>query len=236
MDARSCEQESILVFRVGTVAKPGTGVRSLNTPQAKVMIRAWYQAFGRQPRSIQRAWNAGNAKSANPDPITGIFLHYTEFESILCHILKEAGMTLLRDIIQKKGGDVYSVNPDATVLEALKLMADKNIGAVLILEEGRVEGILSERDCIRRVELHGRTVQDTQVKDVMTSKVLYVQAGQTLEECVAIMIDKNIRHLPVFDGDTLVGLISARDALKEMVDQQKFVISQLEHYITGGGR
>ena len=145
-------------------------------------------------------------------------------------------MTLLRDIIQKKGGDVYSVNPDATVLEALKLMADKNIGAVLILDEGRVEGILSERDCIRRVELHGRTVQDTQVKDVMTSKVLYVQAGQTLEECVAIMIDKNIRHLPVFDGDTLMGLISARDALKEMVDQQKFVISQLEHYITGGGR
>jgi CBS domain-containing protein len=175
-------------------------------------------------------------ESANPSPIIGIFLHYTEFESILCHILKEAGMTLLRDIIHKKGGDIYSVNPDATVLEALKLMADKNIGAVLIVDAGQVQGILSERDCIRRVELHGRTVHDTQVKDVMTSKVLYVQAGQTLEECVAIMIDKNIRHLPVFDGDELMGLISARDALKEMVDQQKFVISQLEHYITGGGR
>ena len=145
-------------------------------------------------------------------------------------------MTLLRDIIQRKGGEVYSVEPDATVLEALKLMADKNIGAVLVCEGNQVQGILTERDCIRRVELHGRTVRDTAVQDVMTSKVLYVQTGQTLEECVAIMIDKNIRHLPVFDGEKLVGLISARDALKEMVDEQKFVISQLEHYITGGGR
>jgi CBS domain-containing protein len=145
-------------------------------------------------------------------------------------------MTLLRDIIHRKGGDIYSVSPDATVLDALQLMANKNTGAVLVLEGGKVEGILSERDCIRKVELHGRTVRDTRVKDIMTSKVLYVQAGQTLEECVAIMIDKNIRHLPVFEGEDLVGLISARDALKEMVDQQKFVISQLEHYITGGGR
>ena len=145
-------------------------------------------------------------------------------------------MTLLRDIIHRKGGEVYSVGPDETVFEALKLMADKNTGAVLVVEGSKVEGILSERDCVRRVELHGRRAQDTKVKDIMTSKVLYVQAGQTLEECVAIMIDKNIRHLPVFEGEALVGLISARDALKEMVDQQKFVISQLEHYITGGGR
>ena len=145
-------------------------------------------------------------------------------------------MTLLRDIIQRKGGDVYSVDPEASVLEALKLMADKNTGAVMVMEQGRVVGILSERDCIRRVDLHGRTARDTQVKDIMTTKVVYVQASQTLEECVAIMIDKNIRHLPVFEGDELIGLISARDALKEMVDQQKFVISQLEHYITGGGR
>jgi CBS domain-containing protein len=145
-------------------------------------------------------------------------------------------MTLLRDIIHKKGGEVYTVGADETVFEALKMMADKNTGALLVMDGGKVEGILSERDCVRRVELHGRTAKDTQVKDIMTSKVLYVQAGQTLEECVAIMIDKNIRHLPVFEGEELMGLISARDALKEMVDQQKFVISQLEHYITGGGR
>ena len=145
-------------------------------------------------------------------------------------------MTTLRDVIYQKGREIYSVQPEASVFETLKLMAEKNIGAILVRSGTQVDGILSERDCVRRLELHGRTARDTQVKDIMTSKVLYVQASQSLEECVAIMIDKNIRHLPVFDGDELLGLISARDALKEMVDQQKFVISQLEHYITGGGR
>jgi len=145
-------------------------------------------------------------------------------------------MTTLRDVIHKKGGDVYSIQPDASVFEALKLMADKNTGAILVLSDGQVEGILSERDCVRRMDLHGRVAHDTKVKDIMTSKVLYAQANQTLEECVAVMLDKNIRHLPVFEEQELIGLISSRDALKEMVDQQKFVISQLEHYITGGGR
>jgi len=145
-------------------------------------------------------------------------------------------MTTLRDIIRKKGGDIYSIGPGATVFEALKMMADHNTGALLVMSEGKVDGIISERDCIRRVELHGRTSKDTSVSDIMTSKVLYAQVNQTIEECVAIMIDKSIRHLPVFDGDELIGLISVRDALNEMVDQQKFMISQLEHYITGGGR
>ena len=145
-------------------------------------------------------------------------------------------MTTLRDIIRKKGGEVFSIAPDATIFEALKMMADHNTGALLVMSEGRVDGILSERDCVRRVDLHGRTVKDTQVSDIMTSKVLYAQVNQSIEECVAVMLDKNIRHLPVFDGEELVGLISARDALAEMVDQQKFMISQLEHYITGGGR
>ena len=146
-------------------------------------------------------------------------------------------MTTLRDIIHKKGGEVFSIQPEASVFEALKLMADHNTGAVLVLSgDDQVAGILSERDCVRRLELHGRNAREAKVKDIMTSKVLYVQASQSLEECVAIMIDKNIRHLPVYENESLVGLISARDALKEMVDQQKFVISQLEHYITGGGR
>lgn len=145
-------------------------------------------------------------------------------------------MTTLRDVVQKKGGEVFSIQPDASVFEALKLMSNQNTGALLVLADGKVEGILSERDCVRRVDLHGRTSHETKVKDIMTSKVLYGQANQSLEECVAIMIDKNIRHLPVFENEELIGLISARDALKEMVDQQKFVISQLEHYITGGGR
>jgi CBS domain-containing protein len=144
-------------------------------------------------------------------------------------------MTTLRDVIRKKGGDVFSVAPDATVFEAMKLMADKNTGALLVMSGGKVDGILSERDCVRRVELHGRSAKDTSVTDIMTSKVLYGQAEQSVEECVAIMIDKGIRHLPVFENNELIGLISSRDVLKEMVDEQKFMISQLEHYITGGG-
>ena len=145
-------------------------------------------------------------------------------------------MNTLRDIIRKKGEEVFSVAPDVSVFEALKMMADHNTGALLVMSGGKVDGIISERDCVRRVELHGRTAKDTKVVDIMTSKVLYAQVNQTIEECVAIMIDKNIRHLPVFDGEDLIGLISVRDALNEMVDQQKFMISQLEHYITGGGR
>ena len=145
-------------------------------------------------------------------------------------------MTTLRDIIRKKGGDVFSIAPDASIFEALKMMADQNTGALLVMSGGKVDGILSERDCVRRVDLHGRTSKETKVADIMTSKVLYAQVNQTIEECVAIMIDKSIRHLPVFEGDELIGLISVRDALNEMVDQQKFMISQLEHYITGGGR
>ena len=145
-------------------------------------------------------------------------------------------MTTLRDVIRKKGGEVFSVSPETTVFEAMKVMADRNTGALLVMTGGQVDGILSERDCVRRVELHGRSVNDTTVNDIMTSKVLYGQAGQSIEECVAIMIDKNIRHLPVFENDELIGLVSSRDALKEMVDEQKFMISQLEHYITGGGR
>ena len=145
-------------------------------------------------------------------------------------------MTTLRDVIRKKGGDVYSIPPDATVFEAMKMMADQNTGALLVMSAGKVEGILSERDCVRRVELHGRSPKDTPVSEIMTAKVLYGQMSQTVEECVAIMIDKSIRHLPVFENDELIGLISSRDVLKEMIDEQKFMISQLEHYITGGGR
>lgn len=145
-------------------------------------------------------------------------------------------MITVREMIHKKGEGVWSLHSDAMVFEALKLMADKNAGAVMIINDGRVVGILSERDCIRKLDLQGRASRETKVGDVMTTKVLYVEGGQSLEECVAIMIDKNIRHLPVYDEGKLIGIISVRDALKEMVDYQKFMISQLEHYITGGGR
>ena len=145
-------------------------------------------------------------------------------------------MITVREMIRKKGGEIWSVSPDASVLEALKLMSLRNLGAVLVLADGKLVGILSERDCVRRLELHGRTAHDTKVKDIMTSKVFFVEGSQMLDECVAIMIDKNIRHLPVYENSEFIGVISARDALREMVDYQKFMIEQLEHYITGGGR
>lgn len=145
-------------------------------------------------------------------------------------------MITVREMIHKKGEEVWSVRSDVMVFDALKIMADRNAGALLVINDGRVAGILSERDCIRRLDLQGRASRETKVEDIMTSKVVYVEGSQSLDECIAIMIDKNIRHLPVYDEGKLIGIISVRDALKELVDYQKFVISHLEHYITGGGR
>jgi CBS domain-containing protein len=143
-------------------------------------------------------------------------------------------MITARELIRKKGNDIFSVSRDTVVLEALKLMADKNLGALLVMDESKVVGILSERDCVRKVDLHGRTADTTKVGDIMTERVLYVDGGQPVEECMAIMTTHNIRHLPVFDGGNLSGLISVRDVLREVIDDQKSMISHLEHYITGG--
>jgi CBS domain-containing protein len=143
-------------------------------------------------------------------------------------------MINVRDLIRQKGSQVFAVKPDASVLEALKLMASKNTGAVMVMNGDKVAGILSERDCVRKLELAGKTATNTKVSEIMTSNVLYVEASQSLEECMAIMIDKNIRHLPVYEDGKLLGLISVRDVLKEVVDYQQFMISQLEHYISGG--
>jgi len=142
-------------------------------------------------------------------------------------------MINVRDLVRQKGSRVYSVEPDATVLQALKLMAEQNIGAVLVMQDRKVIGILSERDCVRKLDLDGRRAESTRVDEIMTSNVLYVNASQSLEECMAVMIDKNIRHLPVYENDSLMGVISIRDVLKEVVDYQQFMITQLEHYISG---
>ncbi|HRJ58324.1 MAG TPA: CBS domain-containing protein [Anaerolineales bacterium] len=145
-------------------------------------------------------------------------------------------MSTVRDMIRRKGGEIFSITPDSTVYEALELMAKHNTGALMVVSGGKVEGIISERDCVRKVDLAGKNAKTTSVSEIMTSKVVYIEASQPLEECMALMIDKNIRHLPVYDGKEFLGLISVRDVLKEVVDVQKFMISQLEHYITGGGR
>ena len=141
-------------------------------------------------------------------------------------------MINVRDLIRRKGSRVFSIPPADSVFNAMKLMAENNTGALLVMNGEQVMGIVSERDCVRKVDILGKSAQDTTVSAIMTSKVLYVDASQSLEECMAVMIDKNIRHLPVYENGKLAGLISVRDVLKEVVDYQKFMISQLEHYIS----
>ena len=145
-------------------------------------------------------------------------------------------MATVRDMIRKKGREVFTIAPEATILDALEMMAKHNIGALLVMSDDDMAGILSERDCIRKVELMGRHARDTKVSEIMTGSVITVEAGQPLEECMGLMIDKNIRHLPVFDGRELIGLLSVRDVLKEVIEVQQMMLSQLERYITGGGR
>ena len=132
-------------------------------------------------------------------------------------------------------GEVYSVKPEASVQEALDLLAKHNIGALLVMDpQGKVEGILSERDIVRKVDLRGKSADKTKVRDVMTSKVLYVEADQSIEECMALMNEKNIRHLPVYEKGALLGLISIRDVLRTVISEQQVFITHLEHYIRGG--
>lgn len=145
-------------------------------------------------------------------------------------------MTTVRDIIRKKGSDVWSISPDATAYEAMQIMAEKEAGALLVMTDGQVYGILSERDCVRKVDLQGRTSRMTKVSEIMTSEVISVEAIEKLEVCMATMLEKNIRHLPVYEDDQLLGLISVRDVLREVVEVQKSLIAQLERFITGGGR
>lgn len=145
-------------------------------------------------------------------------------------------MATVRDMIRKKGGEIHSTSPDSSVLDALKSMASHNTGALLVMQGRDVAGILSERDCVRKVELAGKTAKEIKVWEIMTSKVITITADQDLEACMTLMLDRNIRHLPVYDGEKLLGLISVRDVLREVVEVQRSMISQLEHYITGGGR
>ncbi|HET9912825.1 MAG TPA: CBS domain-containing protein [Anaerolineales bacterium] len=145
-------------------------------------------------------------------------------------------MATVRDMIRNKGNEVFTIAPAATVLDALKMMAKHNIGALLVMEESRLAGIVSERDCIRKVELLGRDAKTTKISEIMTGDVITVDCSQPLEECMSLMIDRSIRHLPVYDGGELVGLLSMRDVLKEVIEVQQMMLSQLERYITGGGR
>ena len=143
-------------------------------------------------------------------------------------------MSTAADVLKSKPHQsVFTIPPNASVLDALKLMAEKDVGALLVMEGQRVVGIISERDYARKITLMSRSSHDTPVREIMTADVMYVQPGQTTEECMALMTENRLRHLPVMEGGKLLGLISIGDLVKGIISEQRFTIEQLEHYITG---
>ncbi len=142
-------------------------------------------------------------------------------------------MRTVRDILEKKGSTVFSVAPTATVLDALGLMAEHDVGGVLVIEGDELVGILTERDYARRVVLMGRASRDSAVTDVMTDNVVCVTPERTVSECMALMTEQRVRHLPVMDRKKLAGLVSIGDVVKATIADQEFEITQLQSYITG---
>ena len=142
-------------------------------------------------------------------------------------------MRTVQQLIDEKGGDIQSIHPDDSVFDAIQKMADTNIGSLIVIEDDRPVGIFTERDYARSVILKGKSSPTTPVRDIMTTRVVYVQPEQTVEQCMAIMTDKHIRHLPVLRDDKLIGMISIGDLVKSIIADQKFTIEQLEQFIHG---
>jgi CBS domain-containing protein len=140
-------------------------------------------------------------------------------------------MYTVKQLLDVKPRSVVTIAPDASVFEALELMAEKDIGAVVVVHDDQVVGILSERDYARKVILHNKASKDITVDEIMTDRVLYVGPRHTVDECMALMTDKRIRHLPVMDGDRLIGVLSIGDLVKATISEQDFTIRQLERYI-----
>lgn len=143
-------------------------------------------------------------------------------------------METVREILQHKGSDVWSIQPQATTHDALELMRDKNVGALLVIDsQGMLQGIFSERDFARHVIEQGDDLRHIAVSEVMTRQVRGIAPDRTVEECMAVMTENRVRHLPVFENSELIGLISIGDVVKAVIHEKEFVIDQLEHYIAG---
>ncbi len=140
-------------------------------------------------------------------------------------------MNFVSQILKDKEGKIWSVAPRETAYNALQIMSDQNLGALLVIDKRGVVGIFSERDYARKVVLKGKLSKTTPVSELMTKKVLYVDPGTSVEDCVALMTEKNIRHLPVIEKNQLVGLVTVGDVLKQLIEDQKFEIQELERYI-----
>lgn len=139
----------------------------------------------------------------------------------------------IREILHQKGGTVLSIDPNAMVFDAIQMMADKNVGALLVTEKGKLVGIISERDYTRKVALKGKSSKQTPVKEILSSHVVYVTASHTVEECMRLMTEHRIRHLPVLEADKIIGVVSIGDLVNWIISAQTSTIQQLETYITG---
>ena len=145
-------------------------------------------------------------------------------------------MAIVRQILDSKGAgaqEVHTISPDASVFTALMLMAEKRVGALLAIENDRLVGVISERDYARKVILRGKASKETNVREIMSSKVFYVGPDHRIEECMALMTEKSIRHLPVLEDDRLIGIVSIGDIVKAVISEQEFIIDQLEQFIMG---
>jgi CBS domain-containing protein len=145
----------------------------------------------------------------------------------------EVQMTTVRQLLDQKGKTVWSIGPDATVFDAVAKMAEKDVGSLLVMDGDKLVGIITERHYARKVVLKGKTSPTIPVRDIMESEVMVALPEQSVEECMAIMTDKHVRHLPVIRGDKPIGILSIGDLVKSIISDQKFVIDQLEHFIHG---
>ena len=142
-------------------------------------------------------------------------------------------MRSVKDILQEKGTQVYAVSPDAKVYEALQIMADKNVGALMVIEGETAVGLISERDYARKIVLKGKLSRDVPVREIMTADMVRIGPHDDVEFCMELMTDKRVRHLPVFDNDRLLGIISIGDIVKAIIEHKEEIIEQLENYIKG---
>ncbi len=142
-------------------------------------------------------------------------------------------MTTVKHVLDQKGHDVYFIHPDASVFDAIKMMAENNIGSLVVLDDGKLVGLIAERHYAREIILRGRTSRGTLVRDIMSKEVICARSDQPVEECMAVMTTKGVRHLPVLEHGRLVGIVSIGDMVKSVISDQKFMIEQLEHFIQG---
>ncbi len=143
-------------------------------------------------------------------------------------------MHTVKELLREKGHQIWTIAPEATVYDALELMAAKNIGSVVVVRHGNVAGVFTERDYARKVVLKGRSSKTTTVAELMTTDVLYVSPDDTIENCMALMTEKRLRHLPVMEKGKLTGVVSIGDIVKVIISEREFTIRELERYITGG--